>query len=90
MKVIAFGAHLDDIELACGGTLARAVHQGHVVKMVCLTRSAYDNFQGHVLRTEETALEEGRVAARHPALPGKGTIRKTQPERANEKKSVEP
>ena len=25
MKILAVGAHLDDIELACGGTLAKAI-----------------------------------------------------------------
>ena len=25
MKILAVGAHLDDIEIACGGTLAKAI-----------------------------------------------------------------
>ena len=29
MKILAVGAHLDDIELACGGTLAKAIKNGH-------------------------------------------------------------
>lgn len=64
MKIIAIGAHLDDIELACGGTLARAVKNGHIVKMLVMTKSAYTNHDGVVLRTEEEALAEGRDAAR--------------------------
>lgn len=63
MRIVAIGAHLDDIELACGGTLARAVQAGHQVKMICLTGSAYTNYDGRVLRTQEVAVEEGRVAA---------------------------
>lgn len=63
MKIIAIGAHLDDIELACGGTLARAVENGHEVMMLVLSESDYTNFKGDVLRTKETALTEGKQAA---------------------------
>ena len=31
MKIFAVGAHLDDLELACGGTLAKAIQEGHEV-----------------------------------------------------------
>ena len=64
MRIMAIGAHLDDIELACGGTLARAVEQGHHVRMVVLSESDYTNHRGDVLRTKEQALSEGRDAAR--------------------------
>ncbi|HEY9720677.1 MAG TPA: PIG-L deacetylase family protein [Oscillatoriaceae cyanobacterium] len=64
MKLLAFGAHLDDIELACGGTLARAVDNGHTVRMVVLSESDYANYRGEVLRTKKQALEEGRDAAK--------------------------
>lgn len=63
MKLLAIGAHLDDIELACGGTLARAVQNGHSVRMVVLSESDYKNYRGEVLRTKEQALKEGRAAA---------------------------
>ena len=63
MKILAIGAHLDDIELACGGVLAKAVKAGHTVKMVVMTDSAYSNFDGSVLRTQEEASREGRAAA---------------------------
>ena len=33
LKIIAIGAHGDDIELACGGTLAKAIKQGHEVRI---------------------------------------------------------
>lgn len=64
MKILAIGAHLDDIELACGGVLAKAVRNGHEVKMVVMTNSAYENFDGTVLRTEEEAFSEGHAAAK--------------------------
>lgn len=63
MKIIAIGAHLDDIELACGGTLARAIENDHEVMMLVLSESDYTNFKGDVLRTKETALTEGKQAA---------------------------
>ncbi|MEX0818345.1 MAG: PIG-L family deacetylase [Pirellulaceae bacterium] len=37
LDVIAVGAHPDDIEIACGGTLARLVQQGYQVGIVDLT-----------------------------------------------------
>jgi N-acetylglucosamine malate deacetylase 1 len=37
LDVIAVGAHPDDVEIACGGTLARLVHQGYRVGIVDLT-----------------------------------------------------
>ena len=37
LDVIAVGAHPDDVEIACGGTLAKLVKQGHRVGIVDLT-----------------------------------------------------
>lgn len=37
LDVIAVGAHPDDVEVACGGTLARMVQQGYRVGIVDLT-----------------------------------------------------
>lgn len=64
MKIIAIGAHLDDIELACGGTLAKAINNGHDVRMLVLSESDYTNFKGEVLRTKDQALTEGKKAAK--------------------------
>ena len=36
MKILAIGAHLDDIEIACGGTLAKATKAGHTVKVLIM------------------------------------------------------
>lgn len=38
LDVLAFGAHPDDVELACGGTLAKMVQKGLKVGVVDLTR----------------------------------------------------
>lgn len=40
MKILAIGAHPDDIELGCGGLLIKAARQGHEVHMYSLTRGA--------------------------------------------------
>ena len=37
LDVIAVGAHPDDVEIACGGTLARLVQQGYQVGIIDLT-----------------------------------------------------
>ena len=63
-RIIAIGAHLDDIELACGGTLAKAIKNGHTVKMVVLSRSGYTDYNGIVMRTDDAAMQEGRNAAK--------------------------
>ena len=62
MKIIAVGAHLDDIELACGGTLAKAIDAGHEVKALIMSKSGYTNTNGKVQRENETAVFEGREA----------------------------
>lgn len=64
MKIIAIGAHLDDIELACGGTLAKAVGKGHEVRMIVLSKSDYKHYSGKYGRSSEIAIEEGKSAAR--------------------------
>lgn len=38
-KILAIGAHLDDIEIACGGTLYEAIKNNHKVKMLVMTNS---------------------------------------------------
>jgi N-acetylglucosamine malate deacetylase 1 len=37
LDVLAVGAHPDDLEIACGGTLAKLARQGHRVGMIDLT-----------------------------------------------------
>ncbi len=59
MKILAIGAHLDDVEIACGGTLAKAIASGHQVKVLVMSKSGYTNKEGGVQRSDETAVEEG-------------------------------
>ncbi|WP_022772804.1 PIG-L deacetylase family protein [Butyrivibrio sp. AE2015] len=62
MKILAVGAHLDDIEIACGGTLAKALKNGHDVKTLIMSKSGYTNKDGAVQRTDESAVKEGTEA----------------------------
>ncbi len=59
MKILAIGAHLDDIEIACGGTLAKAAQAGHMVKVLIMSKSGYTNNDGKIQRSNDVAVEEG-------------------------------
>ena len=62
MKILAVGAHLDDSELACGGTLAKASKNGHEVKVLIMSKSGYTNIDGKVQRENDVAVKEGTNA----------------------------
>ena len=59
MKILVVGAHLDDIELACGGTIAKAIQNGHQVKTLIMSKSGYTNKEGKIQRSDEVAVKEG-------------------------------
>ena len=59
LRILAIGAHLDDIEIACGGTLAKAIESGHEVKALIMSRSGYTNKDGQMQRSDDVAVEEG-------------------------------
>ncbi|MEM1062185.1 MAG: PIG-L family deacetylase [Planctomycetota bacterium] len=59
LDVIAVGAHPDDVEIACGGTLASLVRQGYRVGIVDLT----DGEPTPLSPGPEVRLEEARRAA---------------------------
>lgn len=64
MKVLAVGAHPDDVEFGCGGTLARHIDEGDSVDIVVMTTSAVtDAHTGNVLRTVEQSILEAKEAA---------------------------
>lgn len=62
MNVLAIGAHFDDIELGCGGTLAKHVFNGDKVYAFVVTKSGYTNPDGIVIRSNEVAQIEGQRA----------------------------
>ena len=56
LDVIAVGAHPDDVEIACGGTLAKLVQQGYRVGIIDLTDGEpTPNSPGPEVRLQEAA-----------------------------------
>jgi LmbE family N-acetylglucosaminyl deacetylase len=73
MRVLAVGAHPDDLEILCGGTLARFAAEGHEVTMC----HASTGNRGSFVHTSEELIEirkaeaskaAGLVGARHRTL----------------------
>lgn len=62
MKVLAIGAHFDDVELGCGGALARHAKNGDDVYVFVATVSGFTNQYNQTVRSNETALAEARNA----------------------------
>jgi len=63
MNILGVGAHFDDLELGCSGTLIKHIKQGDKVVMMVVCNSAYNNIDGKVIRDKETACMEGEKAA---------------------------
>lgn len=63
MKILAIGAHFDDVELGCGGSLLAWKAQGHELTIFVATRSGYQDPSGQIVRSDDTARAEGRAAA---------------------------
>ena len=59
---MAIGAHLDDIEIACGGALARAIDCGYDVAVLIMSKSGYTNKEGKTQRSNDVAVKEGSNA----------------------------
>lgn len=64
MNVLAIGAHFDDIELGCGGALAKHVKNGDNVIVFIATQSGFNNKDGAVLRRGEVAFQEAENASK--------------------------
>jgi LmbE family N-acetylglucosaminyl deacetylase len=62
MKIIAIGAHLDDIELACGGTLALAVDKGHDTLMLVAAGGKDIGYNDVIIRSNEKSILEANNA----------------------------
>lgn len=63
MRVLAVGAHPDDLEILCGGTLARFVQEGHEVVMCNATLGNRGSFVHTSEEIAEIRLREARRAA---------------------------
>lgn len=64
MNVLAIGAHFDDIELGCGGAIARHVAQGDQVYAYVATDSGFMNQNNEVVRSSVVAKREAQEAMR--------------------------
>lgn len=64
MNVLGIGAHYDDLELGCSGTLIKHVEAGDNVTMLVITNSEYKNPKGGMVRSRRVALKEGTKAAK--------------------------
>src|SRR6184192_3605185 len=67
MRVLAVGAHPDDLEILCGGTLARYVQEGHEVVMCHASRGDRGSF---VHTREEIAGIRGAESRRAAEIAG--------------------
>jgi len=63
MKILAIGAHADDVELGCGGTLLRHRDSGDEIFIVVITHSGYSSTKKNLVRQKEVAIQEGRKSA---------------------------
>jgi LmbE family N-acetylglucosaminyl deacetylase len=61
MRVLAVSAHPDDLEILCGGTLARFVAEGHQVTMCHVSRGDRGSFVNTM--EEIAAIRDGEAAA---------------------------
>ncbi|WP_432671449.1 bacillithiol biosynthesis deacetylase BshB1 [Flavobacterium sp. SM2513] len=55
LDILAFGAHPDDVELGCGGTIAKEIHLGKKVGIVDLTRGELGTRGSAEIRDNEAA-----------------------------------
>lgn len=55
LDILAFGAHPDDVELGCSGTLAKEVHLGKKVGIIDLTRGELGTRGSVEIRNSESA-----------------------------------
>ena len=64
MNILIVGAHHDDIELGCGGTVARLAEEGNNVYGITLTNSETHYEEKNIHRTREQAIKEAEKAAK--------------------------
>jgi LmbE family N-acetylglucosaminyl deacetylase len=62
MNILAIGAHFDDIELGCGGALAKHVASGDNVYAYVATKSGFTSHQNIEVRSDDIATLEGENA----------------------------
>ena len=71
MRVLAVGAHPDDLEILCSGTLARFVRAGHEVVMAHVSRG--DKGHGEIPHHEVPEVRGGEARAAAKVIGAKAT-----------------
>lgn len=64
MNVLVVAAHHDDLELGCGGTVAKLLDGGHRVISLVMTHSGYNAPDGTSVRNKDVARREAMAASR--------------------------
>lgn len=82
VDVLAIGPHPDDVELACGGTLARFVASGRSVGILILTRGERGSRGSEVERRQEAERGAAALGCSYVELLdcGDGALRTTEAE----------
>lgn len=62
MNILAIGAHFDDVELGCGGSIAKHVANGDKVFVYVATVSGFADHKKRTIRSSEIASREGKNA----------------------------
>ena len=62
MNILAIGAHFDDVELGCGGALARHTRRNDHVYVYVATVSGFANHNNETVRSNGIALREANAA----------------------------
>ncbi|MEM7315768.1 MAG: PIG-L family deacetylase, partial [Planctomycetota bacterium] len=69
LDVVAVGAHPDDVEIACGGTLAKLVQQGYAVGIIDLTDGEpTPGCPDPAIRREEAAAAAAALGIEHRVI----------------------
>lgn len=72
MNILFFGAHPDDLEILCGGTIARCVAAGHEVWMAVATNGNVGS--PHLSKEEIAAIRKDEATEASHVLGAKGFI----------------
>jgi len=64
LDILAIGAHPDDIELGCGGTLAKEISLGKKVGVLDLTRGELGS-RGTAETRDQEAIESSKILGIH-------------------------
>jgi LmbE family N-acetylglucosaminyl deacetylase len=64
VNVLAVGAHPDDVEIGCGGTIARHVEEGDSVIIVVMIEPVSSHYSGRIIRSKNEGETEEKEAAK--------------------------